>query len=142
MEFCLLSIFRLFSASLSPFPVFNYWQIKFNHILILVLSYNYNIEGIQFMFRSFAAMYSNDLRERVVWLKFGLRYKCSNIARVLCISYGTVYRIVNKFLRTGKLECEKDGRPRSSSLHIYEQYILLEVIFWKNPSLTLSELAF
>ena len=86
-------------------------------------------------------MYSKDLRARVIWLKFGLRFHYSRIAQVLNISYSTVYRVVKKFLRTGIVECERVGRPSRSSLHNHEQYILMEEIM-KNPSLTLNELRF
>lgn len=84
-------------------------------------------------------MYSKDFRWRVVYLKFQHGYSYRRISDLLSISKSTVKRIIWKFFALGTVECEKLGRPSRTSLHPYEQFVLMESIL-ENPSLTLREL--
>ena len=105
-------------------------------------STNLNIFTLFYLYRSaiyLKVMYSIDLRSRVIWLKFGLGYRPRDIAMVLQISQRSIYRIIRKFTNTGLLNCERTGRPCQPSLHIYEQFVLMEAVL-KNRSLTLKEL--
>ena len=47
--------------------------------------------------------------------------------------------MIKKIMETGLLTCDKVGRPFQSSLHIFEQHVLMKAILG-NPSLTLKEL--
>lgn len=86
-------------------------------------------------------MYSYDLRCRVIWLKFGLLFRTSKIVRVLRLPERTVRRIVRKFTMTGLLNCCTVGRPRASSFHRHEIFVVIEAVL-KNASLTLRELQY
>ena len=85
------------------------------------------------------AMYSKDLRWRVISLKYQCRFSNRRIARLLDMHKSTVKRILRKFLLTGDVQCFKVGRPNISSLHVYEQFVLVEAAL-KDPSMTLEEL--
>ena len=82
-------------------------------------------------------MYSKDLRWRVISLKYQCRFSNRRIARLLDMHKSTVKRILRKFLLTGDVQCFKVGRPNISSLHVHEQFVLVEAAV-KDPSMTLE----
>ena len=84
-------------------------------------------------------MYNTDLRWRVIYLKYQWRYSKTQISRLLAIHRSTVKRIIKKCLDTGDVQCLKVGRPRRSSFHLHEQFVLVEAAL-NNPSLCLKEL--
>ena len=87
------------------------------------------------------AAYSEDLRWRVVWHKFLLMKSDEEIACELFLSPRTVMRICHKFVMTGSVLAYKDGRPVGiTTLHQYEEYILLEAIV-NEPATRLHQLA-
>jgi len=77
------------------------------------------------------AMYSKDL----CWCGFSNRL----IARLLDMHKSAVGWFLRKFLVTGDVQCFKVGRPNISSLHVHEQFVLVEAAL-KDPSMTLEEL--
>lgn len=84
-------------------------------------------------------MYSEDFRWCVVSLKFQHGFSYRRISQFLGISKSTVERILRKFFLTGRVRCERVGRPATTAFHPHEQFVLMESIL-KNPSLTLLEL--
>ena len=86
-----------------------------------------------------AIMYSNDLRWRVVYLHYFNGLTKRKISERLFTSLSTVTRILSRYRQFGDVQCHRVGRRIGTSLHIHEQFILMEAIL-QNPSLTLAEI--
>ena len=89
--------------------------------------------------RMFATRYSLDLLWRVIFLKLQYMLTEGSIGRILNISKSTISRTFQRFINNGNVNHRKCGRPRGTTLHPYEELVLLDAVL-VNPSITLAEL--
>ena len=85
--------------------------------------------------------YSSDILWRVVWLRLAKELSCREIARQLCIGYGTVVRTLHSFKMTGEVRTQptRPNREHLRSLDEYHEYFMVGLIF-ECPTLYLHEI--
>ena len=87
------------------------------------------------------ALFSEDLRLRVIWFFHALQYSVAEAAFLLGVSERTVERYISKFLVTGHVKSAKIGRSYDI-IHFppREELIICEAVL-SNPDKTLAEIA-
>lgn len=81
---------------------------------------------------------SDDLRWRIVWLRLLNSYSIRQISRRLYISTATVYRILDRFERTGTVS-PNQATPKSTMLHEHDELLIVELVC-ETPSVYLRDI--
>ena len=82
--------------------------------------------------------YAVDLRWRMVWQRLINNYTIKKVAANLYVAEATVWRIVDRFQRTGDV-CASLATPREHCLSEHDEFLLIELIS-ENPSIHLHEI--
>lgn len=82
--------------------------------------------------------YHEDLRWQMVWQRVVNRQTIKEVAKNLYVAESTVYRIVDRFERTGSV-ASNQPMPRAHRLHEHDELILIELVS-ENPSVYLREI--
>ena len=81
--------------------------------------------------------YHEDLRWRIVWQRLADDRTIKETAKSLHVSESTVWRIVDRFERTGSV-ASNQTTPRAHRLHEHDELVLIELVC-ENPSIYLRE---
>ena len=82
--------------------------------------------------------YDEDLRWRMVWQRLINGYTIKEIARNLYVAESTVWRVVDRFERTGSVTPNR-ATSRAYRLHEHDELLLIELVCEK-PSIYLREI--
>ena len=82
--------------------------------------------------------YGVDLRWRMVWQKLVNNCTIKEVATSLYVAEATVWRIVDRFQRTGDVSASL-ATPREHRLHEHDEYVLIELVC-ENPAIHLHEI--
>ena len=82
-------------------------------------------------------VYHEDLRWRIVWQRLANGRTIKETAKCLCMAESTVWRIVDRFERTGMV-APNQATPRAHRLHEHDELVLVELVC-ENPSIYLRE---
>ena len=83
--------------------------------------------------------YDNDLRWRIVWQKNVNNWSTEEISKSLCVSPATVWRILDRFERTGSVDPTKRANNQVKLLHEHDVFLLVQLVC-ENPSIYLKEI--
>ena len=82
--------------------------------------------------------YADDLRWRMVWQRLVNNYTIKKVATNLYVAEATVWRIVDRFQRTGDVSASL-ATPREHCLSDHDEFLLIELVS-ENPAIHLHEI--
>ena len=85
------------------------------------------------------APYSNDIRWRIVWQRFGMKLSLRKIAENLNVALGTTYNVCKLFEDTGSVNCASIHNENKNILNDRQELWIMGLLV-DNPSLYLGEL--